>query len=452
MQEADAPPRLMSGGAIRAAVGDASVRGEEMMDLARRLYPFNRSLTGHGVRETLRALAETLPLEVTEVPSGTAVYDWTVPLEWNLRDAWIADSSGLKLVDVARSNLHVVGYSVPVDSRMRGAELRDHLHRLPAHPDWIPYAHLLLRPGLGVLCHGRAVRGRWLRTRSTTSSSTRRCEDGSLTYAEIVAPGQRRRGGPALEPTSAIPRSPTTTCPGSWCSSRSDERCSASSPGTRTACSSPRARSARSPGWHAMRSGSTACATVSSSRASATPGRLPTSGAGATKRRWTARPRTSSSDVPGGPVRPFVPWGDDERQFCSPAFDLPVGSLTRTPHGQYPQYHTSADDLTLIGGAELADSLDALAEILDVLEGNVVLERVDPHGEPQLGRRGLYETIGAGLPEEIEKSRQALLWTLNLADGRHSLLDAAERSSLPFALLRETADRLVNAELVRELR
>ena len=153
---------------------------------------------------------------------------------------------------------------------------------------------------------------------------------------------------------------------------------------------------------------------------------------------------------PGASVRPFVPWGGDERQFCSPGFDLPVGSLTRTPHARYPEYHTSADDLSVIDGGKLEDSLDAVAEILDVLEGNDVYQSLNPKGEPQLGRRGLYETIGAGRPHDAEAGRQALLWMLHAADGRTSLLDVAERSGLPFGAVREAATLLEEAGLLRE--
>jgi aminopeptidase-like protein len=150
----------------------------------------------------------------------------------------------------------------------------------------------------------------------------------------------------------------------------------------------------------------------------------------------------------GSQVEPFVPWGGDERQFCSPGFDLAFGSLSRSPHGAYPEYHTSADDLDVISGEQLARSVRAAARVLDILDANRIFVRTDPYGEPQLGKRGLYGSIGTGLPTDDE--RRALLWVLNLADGAHSLLDVAERSGLPFSLLDRAATVLTEAELIRE--
>ena len=122
-----------------AAAPGSVPSGTRMMELIRRLFPICRSITGDGVRETLRILAERLPLEVHEVPSGSRVLDWTVPPEWNVRDAWIADARGERVVDFRRSNLHLVGYSTPLRQRVSLPELRRHLHCLPEHPDWIPY-------------------------------------------------------------------------------------------------------------------------------------------------------------------------------------------------------------------------------------------------------------------------------------------------------------------------
>ena len=146
-------------------------------------------------------------------------------------------------------------------------------------------------------------------------------------------------------------------------------------------------------------------------------------------------------------VRPFEPTGYDERQFCSPGFDLPVGRLTRTPHGEYPEYHTSADGLDLIDGDQLAGALDALSDVVHVLDADAVYRNVQPFGEPQLGRRGLYAQLGGAAhgPE----AQQAALWVLNLSDGRFSLLDVAERSGLPFATVRTAADALVEVGLLQ---
>ena len=140
---------------------------------------------------------------------------------------------------------------------------------------------------------------------------------------------------------------------------------------------------------------------------------------------------------PDALVEDFVPWGGDERQFCSPGFDLPIGALTRTPHGLYPEYHSSADDLDLIGAESLGDSVAATLEILDVLERDRTYVSRSPYGEPQLGKRGLYRSVGGGSFEEA-----ALLWVLNLSDGEHDLIAVAERSGLPFGEIARAAELL----------
>jgi len=418
------------------------------MELARRLYPLTRSLTGEGVRETLRILGETLPLEIVEAACGTSVFDWTVPPEWNLRDAWIADSSGCKLVELAASNLHVVGYSIPVEARMRGAELLEHLHWLPEHPDWIPARTSYYDPAWGFCLTGEQFGAIEPEAEYDVLIDSTLDDSGSLTYAELVVPGRLEHEvllstyicHPSLANDNlsgiVVLAALATVLQGTELRYTYRFLFAPSTIGALTWLS------ANEGGLYRIRHG--LIVSCVGDRGALTYKR--------SRRSDTEVDRAAAHVVErrtGGSVRPFVPWGGDERQFCSPGFDLLVGSLTRTPHGQYPEYHTSADDLAFIGPAELADSLEAIAEILDVLEGNVVLESLNPKGEPQLGRRGLYETIGAGLPLQVEESRQALLWVLNSADGTASLLDVAERSGLPFDAVRQAAAVLVDAALVR---
>jgi aminopeptidase-like protein len=162
------------------------------------------------------------------------------------------------------------------------------------------------------------------------------------------------------------------------------------------------------------------------------------------------RAATLVVDERGGSERPFVPWGTDERQFCSPGFDLPVIALTRTPHGEFPEHHTSADDLSLLDPRALAESVSSLAAIIDVVDCDRRFVNLMPKGEPRLGERGLYPTLSAGVPGGDEVSLQAVLWVLNLSDGANSLLDVAERSAIPFALVAEAADTLVANGLLAE--
>jgi aminopeptidase-like protein len=436
----------VSAGPISRAVAGAESVGEEMYSLAQRLYPMPRSLTGDGTRETLRILAERIPLRFAEVPTGTSAYDWTVPKEWNIRGAWIADSGGRRIVDLADHPLHVVGYSPPVRERMPGSRLLEHVHFLPDHPDWIPARTSYYAPAWGFCLTGSqrdAIRPE--EEYEVVIDST--LEDGSLTYAELVVPGQtgdeillstyvchagladdNLSGMVVLEALARLlPEglrytyrflfAPTTIGALVWLS-RNESHLDLIRHGLIVSCVGDRG----SLRYKRSRRGN---ATVDRAAAHVVLRR------------------------PGGTVDAFVPWGGDERQFCSPGFDLPVGSLTRTPHGQYPEYHTSADDLSFIAAPELAGSLAALAEILDVLERDGMLESLNPKGEPQLGRRGLYEQIGAGIPKEVALSRQALLWVLNAADGRTSLLDVAERAELPFDAVFAATTQLVEAELIR---
>jgi aminopeptidase-like protein len=432
---------------VSAALPNAGAAGGEMYDLARRLFPILRSITGDGVRKTLDILSETLALDVYEVESGTPVLDWTVPPEWNLSAAWIADASGRRIVDLADSTLHVLGYSIPVRARLRGADLLEHVHWLPEHPEWIPMRTSYYSAAWG-FCMTGAQRGSIRSDEEYEVVIDSTLHAGSLTYAELVIPGlsddevllSTYTCHPSLANDNLsgiavlavlgrlLPRglrytyrllfAPSTIGALTWLA-RNQSRLDRIKHGLIVSCVGDRGPIA----YKRSRQGS---AEVDRAAAHVVEAR------------------------PGGVVRPFVPWGGDERQFCSPGFDLPVGSLTRTPHAEYPEYHTSGDDLGLIAPEWLADSLLTLAEVLDVLEDNAVVTSLSPHGEPQLGRRGLYETIGAGVARDVAESRQALLWVLNLADGRTSLLDIAERSNLPFGLIRQTADSLRDSGLLSE--
>jgi aminopeptidase-like protein len=435
---------------------EAAVAGREAYDLARSLFPLPRSLTGDGVRETLRIVRQVVPLEVTEVPSGTPIFDWTVPREWNVADAWIADASGRRIVDFRENNLHLLGYSRPVRETMTGAELDEHLHSLPEHPDWIPYRTAYWADTWG-FCLSERQRADIRPDERYEVVIDATLEDGHLTYAEAVLPGESDEevllstyichpsvandnvSGIALlavlgawlgvlgllseRPLRRTHRflfSPGTVGPLAWLSRNLErlERLELIHAGAVVACV-----------------GDAGPIRYKRSRR----GDAPIDRAAAHVLRHTR---------PDALVEDFVPWGGDERQFCSPGFDLPIGAFTRTPHGLYPEYHSSADDLDLIGPESLGDSLAALVEILDVLERDRTYRSRSPYGEPQLGRRGLYREISVGVPREDEAFQRALMWVLSQADGTRSLLDTAERAELPFRLVADAADALLEAELL----
>ncbi len=433
----------------RDAAPDTDV-GAAMHALVRRLYPICRSITGDGVRETLRIIGEDLPLDVTEVPSGTEVFDWTVPPEWTIRDAYIADTTGRRVVDFAASNLHVVGYSEPVSRRMSLAELRPHLHTLPDHPDWIPYRTSYYQRDWGFCLTQRTLDALADDAESSVYEVHIDADlaDGHLTYAEHVVPGQvsdeviischvchpslandnlagiavasqlarhLARGTPHY--TYRFLFVPGTIGSITWLA-RNQHRVDRIAHGLVLACAGDRGQLT----YKRSRRGN----------------------AGIDR---AAVHVLSTSERPHRVVD-FSPYGYDERQYCSPGFNLGVGCLTRTPYAAYPEYHTSADDPDFVTPEAMADTLATCREILAVLDRDRRYVNLKPHGEPQLGKRGLYDALGGR--SDAKQAQLAMLWVLNYSDGDHSLLDIAARSGLPFDAIAAAADALLAAELVKE--
>jgi aminopeptidase-like protein len=416
---------------------DFDAAGAAMHALVTELYPICRSITGDGLRATLRRLGREIPLDWHEVPTGTAVFDWTVPKEWNIRDAWVKNARGERVVDFQRSNLHVVHYSVPVRRRVGRAELLQHLHTLPEHPQWIPYRTSYYEKGWGFCIeHERLAQLDEPEYEVCIDSCL---EAGSLTYGECAV-----RGAGEAEVLVS-----THACHPSLC----NDNLSGLALSTRLAALLAPLRLRHSyrflfiPGtigaiaWlnrNREQVGRITHGLVVACVGDPGPFHYKRSRRGAEIDRVVEHVlRQSGSEYA---VRDFSPYGYDERQYCSPGFDLPVGSLTRTPHGRFPQYHTSADDPGLVTPAALAESLRRYLEVIDVLESDRRVYNTNPMCEPQLGRRGLYRAIGgAANPGETE---MALLWVLNLADGTRTLLDIAERAALDFFTVRHAAELL----------
>ncbi len=410
-----------------------------MKEWIARLQPICRSITGDGVRETLRLIGEQIPLECHEVASGTPVLDWTVPPEWNIRDAYIKDASGRRVVDFARSNLHVVSYSIPVAPRwISRAELEPHLHSLPDRPDWIPYRTAYYERAWG-FCLSQRQRDALTDERYEIAIDAT-LAPGALSYGELRIAGE----------SEAEILISAHVCHPSLCNDNLS--------GIAVAVALARDRLGTRPRL--------------SYRFLFAPGTI-----GAIS--WLARHReampriehgltlvclgddhplqykqTFAGDAPidramalvlagepdAHPALPFHPYGYDERQFNSPGFRLPVGSFMRGRHGEFPEYHTSADDLDFIRPECLERSALRLREVCDLLEANARLVSLAPHGEPQLGRRGLYEAIGGS--SDPQSLSRALLWVLQFADGEHDLIDVAARSGIPWNTVAEAAERL----------
>jgi len=420
--------------------------GEELYKLVAELYPICRSITGDGVRRTLEIVDREIGLEVHEVPTGTQVLDWTVPREWNVRDAWVANAAGDRVIDFQASNLHLVSYSVPVRATMPLAELKGHLFTLPDHPDWVPYRTSYYAERWGFCASQRLVDslpdGDYEVCVDTTLA------DGHLTYGEHLVEGRtdeevlvschvchpslandnlsgiavatglaRRLAGSRPRYSYRFLFAPGTIGSITWLA-RNEDRVGRIRHGLVLAC-------VGDPGGFTYKR----------------------------SRRGDADIDRAVAHVLGRSGRPhrvvdFTPYGYDERQYCSPGFDLPVGCLSRTPYAAYPEYHTSADDLDLVGSAQLQESLEVCWEVVQVLEADRRYVNLSPKGEPQLGRRGLYGQIGGR--SDAEERQMAMLWVLNQSDGRMSLLDVAERSGVPLALLAEVAAALEEAGLLAE--
>jgi aminopeptidase-like protein len=416
--------------------------GAEMHALIAELYPICRSITGEGFRATLRRLAAIVPIVQTEVPTGTRVFDWTVPKEWNIRDAWIADGSGKRVVDFRASNLHVVNYSAPVRARMSLAELRPRLHSLVEQPDLIPYRTSYYAEDWGFCLTHQALQALPEGDYEVCIDST--LEPGHLTYGECVLPG---------ETTDEILVSVHSCHP-----SLANDNLS----GMAVAAVLARHLSAVSR-RHTFRFlfipgtiGSITWLALNEASARRIRHGLVLSCLGDPGRSTYKRSRRGDALVDRAAahvlrqagdhqLNDFVPYGYDERQYCSPGFDLAVGCLTRTPNGCFPEYHTSADNPEFVRAEALEDSLAKVLAIVEVLEHDRIDVNLNPYCEPQLGRRGLYRATGGTSPSG---RAMAFLWVLSFSDGRHSLLDIAERAGTPFATVRDAADTLAAAGLL----
>jgi aminopeptidase-like protein len=425
---------------------DALAEGQAMLGLIAELYPICRSITGEGLRETLRLLQRQIPLELREVPTGTQVFDWTVPKEWNIRDAYVKNAKGDRVIDFQKSNLHVVNYSVPVQRRMALAELKEHLFTLPKHPEWIPYRTSYYKESWGFCLSENQLVGMKDEEYAVCIDST--LEDGHLTYGEYFLQGETR--DEVLISCHA--------CHPSLCNDNLSGISLAVSLAHRMK-SSPRRYSYRFLFIPGTIGAITWLARNEDKIANIKHG-LVLTGVGDAGALHYKKSRKSTAEIDraaalvlkqsGQPyeILDFSPYGYDERQYCSPGINLSVGRLSRTPHGTFPEYHTSADNLEFVHADKLGEALAASLEILSVLENNGTFVNLSPKCEPQLGKRGLYRMVGGTADAGV--SEMAMLWVLNQSDGKNSLLDIAERSGLRFEVIRKAAEALEEHKLLRK--
>ncbi len=419
----------------------------EMYSLISELFPICRSITGDGTRETLQLIRNRIPLEIREVPSGTQVFDWTVPKEWNIRGASIKTLQGEKVVDFARSNLHVVGYSIPFHGKLPLEELQKHLFTLPANPDWIPYRTSYYKESWGFCLTHRQLAE--LTDPEYEVSIDSSLTDGHLTYGEYFIPGETKD---EVLLSSHI-------CHPSLCNDNLSGIAVMVSLAKRLA-DAPRHYSYRFlfiPGtigsitWLALNEqsvGSIKHGFVLAGVGDKGPFTYKRSRGGDREiDRVFAYVLGNCADK--SEIIDFYPYGYDERQFCSPGFDLSVGCVMRTPFGKYPEYHTSADDMSFISREGLTDTFQKCVSVLDVLDSNGVYVNQNPKCEPRLGKRGLYQNVGG--QNHTQLNEMAILWVLNLSDGKHSLLDIAQRSGYKFEAIKSTAELLAKHALLKRV-
>lgn len=416
--------------------------GIDLVAFMRELFPLCRSITGNGTRQTLDRIGELIPLARHEVPSGTGVLDWTVPREWNIRDAWVADSAGNRVIDFRASNLHVLNYSAPVNRRMSLDELRGHLHTLPDQPDLIPYRTSYYQENWGFCLRHRDLENLPEGEYEVVIDST--LEDGHLSYGELYLPG--------ASPDEVLLT--THICHPSMCNDNLS--------GVAVLTALGRALAAMDRRWSYRllfipgTIGSITWLARNPQAAERIRFGMVLAGVGdrgpvswkKSRRGDTAIDRAVQRVFARRPheLREFSPYGYDERQFCSPALDLPVGRFSRSEYASYPEYHTSADDFDFVDAAALEDSFATLLEVIGVLQTDRYYRNVLGQAEPQLGRRGLYDLPLEG--EELQQVRLALLWVLNLSDGSWSLQDIAERARMPLGNIETAADALLAAGIL----
>jgi aminopeptidase-like protein len=406
-----------------------------------RLWPINRSLTGEGNRETLKIISEIIPLKIHEVPSGTQCFDWTVPPEWNTKEAWIKDEKGNTIVDFKNNNLHLLGYSEPFEGLLSFEELREHLYTLPDQPDLIPYLTSYYSRRWGFCLTHNQLNILDTSTKYQVKIESTLDDKGSMTYGDLVIKGKSEKeilfttyichpslasnelSGPLV--TSFIYDqlknrdmyysyrfvfAPETIGSIAYLSVHGEHLKKNLEAGFVVTCI-----------------GDAGNFTYKKSRRSTT----------LVDRAVQLILQQTEDEFT---IKEFAPIGSDERQYCSPGFNLPVGSLMRTMYGEFPEYHTSGDNKDFICFEAMEASIDKFMDIIDLMEMNQKYINQFPNCEPQLGKRGLYPSLS-------EKNKaieiESMMWILNYADGEHDLIEIIEKSKIDYRTILKVSGKLL---------
>lgn len=420
--------------------------GHDMWCLIEKLFPINRSLTGDGVRKTLNILAEHIPLEFHEVPTGTKVFDWTVPKEWNIRDAYIIDPNGNKIIDFKKCNLHVVGYSVPIDKILTLDELQKHLHSINDQPEAIPYITSYYQEGWGFcVAHRERIK---LKEGNYHVYIDSELKDGHLTYGEFILPGEidkevflstyichpsmanNELSGPVVSAfigkwLASKPRRftyriifiPETIGSITYLSRHLEDLKQKMIVGFNISCVGDELAYS----YVESRYGNTMADKVASN--------------------------VLSFEHPEFIKYSFLDRGSDERQYCSPGVDLPLVSLSRSKYGEYPEYHTSIDNLDFVSIQGLLGGYELVKNCIEVIEINRTY-KVTTLGEPQLGKRGLYPNVSS---KKSGASVETMMDFIAYADGANDLIDISNIIGKPVKEIAPIATNLFDAGLLEEV-
>lgn len=417
--------------------------GNKMYDLMEKLFPICRSITGDGVRDTLNIIKDIIPIEIKEIPSGTKVFDWEVPYEWNIKDAWIKNSKGKKIIDFKDNNLHIIGYSIPIHRKMFLGELKNHLFTLKEKPHVIPYRTSYYKQNWGFCIthnHFKKLENDYY---EVFIDST--LKKGSLTYAELKIDGSSK---------NEILFS-TYICHPSLCNDNLS--------GIAFQTYLIKYLLEKKDLKYSYRFlfipetiGSIVWIYLNQSKLNLIKYGFIISCIGdsgkinfkKTKKGDTELDRIIIKVLQDNLkqnqyfVRDFTPMGSDDRQFCSIGVNIPMVTLNRTPPKLFPEYHTSKDTLDIIDVEGLNFTFDIYKKIISIIENNKTYINKCIMCEPNLGSRGLYT--------DSSDKNVILKWVLSMSDGSNSLLDISIRSRLNFEKIKDASDRLEDKDLLGE--
>jgi len=412
-----------------------------------RLWPINRSLTGNGNRQTLKILSEIIPLDIKEIPSGTQCFDWNVPPEWNVREAWIKDENGSTIVDFSINNLYLLGYSEPFEGLLTYDALKEHIYTLPEQPELIPYLTSYYSRRWGFCMSHNQFSKLDTSIKYEVKIGSELNENGSMTYADLVIKGKTDKeilfttyichpsmasnelSGPLvvafiydqlkdkeLYYTYRFIFAPETIGSIAYLSKNGEHLKQKLAGGFVVTCIGDKGDFT----YKKSRKGETL----------------------ADRAVQTILHQTEKKFN----IVDFAPLGSDERQYCSPGFNLPVGSLMRTMYSEYPEYHTSADNKSFISFDAMEKSILKYLEVIELIEKNHFYKNLLPNCEPQLGKRGLYPTLS-----EKEKTIEvdAMMWVLNYTDGEHDLIDIIKKSKINYKIIIKVVEKLLSKGIIQ---